>query len=167
MEEESKWYVITTKARAEKKVSSGLTKLGITHFLPLQKQLRQWKDRKKWIEIPLMGTYVFVNITERHKNDVFLIPGVLKFLTINGKPSLLKEDEVDRVRKICNYEHEVRISDHNLNSGDEVEIMEGPLKGFKGRVIEKMNNTYMYIQIKNLGFTASFKVDRKVLKQAE
>lgn len=50
------------------------------------------------------------------------------------------EFEVERIRKICLQEYEVRIIDSSLLIGDEVEVMEGPLKGIKGKILEKANN---------------------------
>lgn len=159
------WYVIRTKSRAEKRVCIALAKLNIIHFLPLQKQLRQWKDRKKWIETPLMSTYLFVNISENYKNIVFSIPGVTCFLTTNGKANVLNNHEIERIKKICAYESTVKItSNTDYIIGEEIEIIEGPLTGMKGRLMEKMSNTYLYVLIENLGFCASFKIDKRIVK---
>lgn len=158
---EQRWLVITTKSRAEKKVALGLEKLGIECFLPLQKQLKQWKDRKKWVEIPLFGAYVFVKLNDQNRNLVFQVPGVVKFLSIKGELSCLREDEIERIGKICRQENEVTISHEQMMTGAMVTITEGPLKGLKGRVGDKANNAYLYIWIENLGFTASFKIEKK------
>lgn len=159
------WYVITTRSRAEKKVSIGLSKIGVEHFLPLQKQLKQWKDRRKWVEMPLFSSYVFVHTTDQQKNDVFAVQGVVKFLSIKDKLCVLTDEELERVRKICTQENEVRVLDTQLEKGEEVEVIEGSLKGLRGRIIEQMNNTYLYIQIENLGFVASFKIDKRIVKR--
>lgn len=165
MDDNRKWYVITTKSRSEKKVSLGLEKLGIEHFLPLQKQLKQWKDRKKWVEVPLFNSYIFVHTTDQFRNEVFEVPGVVKYVAIRGVPSVLQEEEIVRIKRICKQEHEVRITTGGLFTGDEVEVTEGPLKGLKGRISEKGNNAYLYIQIENLGFTASFKIEKNIVKR--
>ncbi|NQU85049.1 MAG: antitermination protein NusG, partial [Mariniphaga sp.] len=47
------WYAIYTKANGEKKLCSSLRKKNIECYLPLQKVLKYWSDRKKWIEEPL------------------------------------------------------------------------------------------------------------------
>ena len=56
------WHVICIRSRAEKKVLADLTGKGITCFMPVQKKLRQWKDRKKLVEMPLLPGYCFVHI---------------------------------------------------------------------------------------------------------
>ncbi len=47
------WYLLYTNPRAEKKVALELQKKGFEVFLPLQRTLKVWSDRKKWVEEPL------------------------------------------------------------------------------------------------------------------
>lgn len=72
-------------ATSRKKVSLGLSKIGVEHFLPLQKQFRQWQGRRKWVEFPLFNSYTFVMVSEKCRNTVFEVNGVLKFLAIKEK----------------------------------------------------------------------------------
>ncbi|MBE0668108.1 MAG: UpxY family transcription antiterminator, partial [Bacteroidales bacterium] len=46
------WYAVYTHSRAEKRVNERLLEAGIETFLPMQKTLRQWSDRKKLVEKP-------------------------------------------------------------------------------------------------------------------
>ena len=57
-----KWFVIYTRSRFEKKIYQELLKINIESYLPLQKKLKQWSDRKKWVEEPLFRSYIFVKI---------------------------------------------------------------------------------------------------------
>ena len=57
---EKTWYALYTKSRNEKKAHSALVSSGIDSFLPLIKNLKQWSDRKKWVEEPLFRSYLFV-----------------------------------------------------------------------------------------------------------
>ena len=61
----SNWYALYTKPRSEKKVLDRLLEQEIEAYLPLQKKLRQWKDRKKWVEVPLINSYIFVKIEHK------------------------------------------------------------------------------------------------------
>jgi hypothetical protein len=45
------WYALYTKPRHEKKVYEQLLEKNIETFLPMVKTLRQWKDRRKWVEM--------------------------------------------------------------------------------------------------------------------
>ena len=74
---EKSWYAVYTNSRAEKRVSDRIEELGIETFLPLQKTLRQWSDRKKLVEKPLISSYVFVKIIPREYFAVRKIDGVV------------------------------------------------------------------------------------------
>ena len=54
------WYAIYTRSRGEKVTAKLLSDQGIEAYLPLQRKLRQWSDRKKWVEVPYINSYVFV-----------------------------------------------------------------------------------------------------------
>jgi hypothetical protein len=56
MNHEKHWLVIYTKPRAEKKVNERLLEEGFETYLPLQKVIRQWSDRKKKVEVPLFNS---------------------------------------------------------------------------------------------------------------
>ena len=51
---------VYTRPRAEKKVNGRLEEKGYTTYLPLKKTKRQWSDRVKIVELPLISSYVFV-----------------------------------------------------------------------------------------------------------
>jgi transcription antitermination factor NusG len=44
---EKKWYALYTRSRWEKKIHEALLEKGIESYLPLQKILKQWSDRRK------------------------------------------------------------------------------------------------------------------------
>ena len=56
------WYAVHVMPRWEKKVYTALLEQHIETYAPLQKRLKQWSDRKKWVEEPVIRSYVFVKI---------------------------------------------------------------------------------------------------------
>ncbi|MBC8342565.1 MAG: UpxY family transcription antiterminator, partial [Bacteroidetes bacterium] len=62
MDKVPKWYAAYTKSRNEKKVSERLSEQAVEHYLPLHKILKQWSDRKKWVEEPVFKSYIFIKI---------------------------------------------------------------------------------------------------------
>ena len=79
------WYALYTKSRAEKKVAGELNKLGITNYLPIKRELRQWSDRKKWVEVPAISSYIFICIPKERYNDVFQVNGIVAYVSYKGK----------------------------------------------------------------------------------
>ena len=108
MEESSKlrssktrnWFVIYTRARWEKKVDHLLQQQGINSFCPLKKVESQWADRKKVVEIPLFSSYVFVNINLKEEQQVRQTHGVLNFIYFLGKPAIVQDSEVEKIKDI-------------------------------------------------------------------
>ena len=92
------WFAIYTRPKNEKKVVAGLEKIGIEVYCPMVKQVKQWSDRKKKVEVPLINSYVFVNIEESDRNVVFEIPGVVRYLFWLGKPAVIQEQEIEVLR---------------------------------------------------------------------
>lgn len=136
---EPKWYLLYTASRAEKKVDLELRKRGFTTFLPLHKTLRQWSDRKKWVEEPLFKSYLFVNtVLEKHIYEIINTPGAVKFVSFQGKTAIVDERELAMVKRLMGeVDQELEATDYSqLNPGDEIEILGGPLMGTRGQLIQ-------------------------------
>lgn len=56
------WIAAYTRPRSEKKVATELSKSGIETYVPIQKQLRIWSDRKNKIEMAVIPMIIFVRI---------------------------------------------------------------------------------------------------------
>ncbi len=41
------WYALRTRSRQEKAAAARLSSVGISNYLPLKSELRQWSDRKQ------------------------------------------------------------------------------------------------------------------------
>ncbi len=131
------WYVIYTRSRAEKRVRDELTEKNIESFLPLQKQLRQWKDRKKWVEIPLISGYCFVRISKKEYEKVLQTNNVVHFVKFEGKAAVIPDSQIDYLRQMLSqYDFEVNVSVENFRPGKKVEVIAGPMIGLRGELVE-------------------------------
>ncbi len=95
-----KWYAIYTKANNEKKVFDHLKEENIECYLPLRKTLRQWSDRKKWIDVPLFRCYVFVKVSYIEFFSVLKIPGVVYYVSFGGEPQSSPDYQLDFIKTI-------------------------------------------------------------------
>jgi transcription antitermination factor NusG len=133
----ARWYLLYTKPRAEKKVALELGLKGYELFLPLQRTLKQWSDRKKWVEEPLFKGYIFINtVLEKNFYDILNTNGVVKFVNFERQPAVVDVREMELVKRLLG-EVDINFSAIELNSlqlGDEVEIIAGPLIGHRGRL---------------------------------
>lgn len=130
-----KWYVFYTKSRHEKKVRDLLLRRGYEVFLPLQKVVRQWSDRKKRVEVPLFNSYIFVNIPEYKVSEVVQTPGIAWVIRHNGKPAVLQPREYDLINRFLQTGLLIEVlPKDDVQPGDWVKVMDGPLKGAEGQV---------------------------------
>ena len=148
-----KWYALYTKSRAEKKVFDQLTAQGIKAYLPLRRVLRQWSDRKKWVEVPIISSYIFVNITAKDYNRVFDANGVVAYLSHKGTAVSIPEHEIEIMRRTIDNKIGFDIKEGTLKKGQEITITSGPLKGIKGIVNDVKGNKKLYLNISNIGYT--------------
>ena len=92
------WYALYTKPRKEQKVAQQLEELGFVVYLPLKVEVKQWSDRKKKVISPLFSSYVFIQIEESKRSDVFVIDGVLNYVFWLGKPAVIRNNEIELMR---------------------------------------------------------------------
>ncbi|MBI5219573.1 MAG: UpxY family transcription antiterminator [Bacteroidia bacterium] len=130
-----RWYAVYTKSRFEKKVLQYLKEKGIEVYVPLEKRLRQWSDRKKWVEEPLIRCYAFVRIIWKDYREVLNTHGVVRFVYFLGKPAPIPDDQIQTMKDIIENKIDVEVSSEFFKPGVPVEIIYGPLKGRKGEFI--------------------------------
>jgi transcription antitermination factor NusG len=99
MSTDKKWYALYTKPRWEKKVHRVLQLKGVESYCPLNKVRKKWSDRIKVIEEPLFKSYLFVRLDEADKTKVRYVDGVLNFVYWNGKPAVVKDEEIVEIKK--------------------------------------------------------------------
>ena len=145
-----KWFVLYTKANFEIKVAQGIKDLGIKSYCPVFTQIKQYSDRKKKVEKPLLPSYVLVQLSEQDRPKVFSIPGVVRYLFWLGKPAEVREEEIALFKRNLNGNYdEVLIS--KLTKGEKYDIPFGPFKGQKGRVLNVSKNKLRF-ELPSLGF---------------
>ncbi|MDD4754866.1 MAG: UpxY family transcription antiterminator [Prolixibacteraceae bacterium] len=152
------WYVVNTRSRAEKKVYTELTDLGITCFLPIQKRLRQWKDRKKWVNLPLIAGYCFVYINNNDYNRVLQSDNVVSFISFDGKAAVVPSAQIEQLQQMLKQSvFAVTVLNENFEPGRKVEIVEGPLIGLQGELIDCRGKNRFILRVEHIN--SVFSVD--------
>ncbi len=156
--EKKVWRVIYVKARHEKCVCLDLTERGIESYLPLRKEIRQWSDRKKWIETPLFSCYVFARTLQSEFQSIYTIDGFVKFVSSNGKPSIVPDNQIEDVKRLIEYHSDDIDVLEGDYSGYEAEVVAGPLMGLRGKVVELVNGKNFVVSVDGLDKLLSIKV---------
>jgi transcriptional antiterminator RfaH len=145
-----RWYAIYTHPRAEKLVFSRLSETDIETFLPLMKTYRQWSDRKKIIEKPLISSYLFVKVKKKQFPRVYTMTGVVKFVSFEGQPVPIPQKQIDNLRLIVNSDAEIEVTGEAFAKGDNVEVVNGSLTGLTGELIRIGGKKRVIVRIDRL-----------------
>ena len=123
------WYVLYTKPRNEKKVAERLSTAGYNVYCPLYKVKRQWSDRMKVVEEPLFKGYLFIQVEDKKRDEVFNYPGAVRYLFWLRRPAQVRQAEINTIQKwLGEYNHE-DIDISHIQTGALVRIDSGPFTG--------------------------------------
>ena len=145
------WFALYTRSRTEKQVHEQLRSAGFEVYLPLIRTLRQWTDRKKWVEMPLFRSYVFVHITPGEYYDVLNIPGAVRYVTFEGKAVPIPPQQIEAIKQYVSSGQDLPDVDLDILPGARVDITTGPMKGLSGELIRLMGKKKVRIEIDGLG----------------
>ncbi len=149
---EKKWHVFYVQARHEKKVNERLMEDGYEPFLPLEKVLKEWSQRKKWVEEPLFRSYIFVRIAAHEIMDILQVPGVVTYVRHAGKPAIIRQQHIDIIRKLLISDTTFEVTTAKIEMGSEIEIQTGPFRGFKGHVHEIRGKRKFVVKLESIDY---------------
>ena len=136
-----------------------LLEKGVESYCPLNKVRRKWSDRIKTIEEPLFKSYVFVKISEDQRTNVRMTNGVVNFVYWNGKPAIIKEKEIQTIKRFLDEYENVEAVKMNIGPEDRVRIVSGPMMDQEGKVLELKNKTAK-VCIDSLGYMLIAYIDK-------
>lgn len=166
MDKISKWYVVYTKPRWEKKVHRLLVEKKIESYCPLNKIRRKWSDRIKTVEEPLFKSYVFVRIPEDAQAKVRMINGVVNFVYWLGKPAVVKNSEIEVIRKFLNEYNNIVVESIKLEPENKVKIRQGIFMDKEATVLKVRGNKVQVI-IESIGYSLVAFLDKSNVAMSE
>jgi transcriptional antiterminator RfaH len=137
IDESLAWYAVYTQPKAELKAKADIEAAGVAVFTPLLWQ-ESYRTRQCYMA-PLFPRYLFVGMGPPAFREVLEARGVVDLLGMNGAPLPVPVPFLTRLVRIQNGEEmlpeDIEIaSDWQLQPGDMVKIIEGPLAGHSARV---------------------------------
>ncbi len=165
--DEYKWYVMYTTSRAEKKVAERLREKGWEVYLPLIEELRQWSDRKKKVERALFNGYVFVKTNRNKLWECLQVPGAVKFVHFSGHHATVRDEEITLIQRVLATGVGVETDGSEIDPGEQVKVLGGPLQDLVGECIEKGNKDYFLIRVPGIYQNMLVQIPRKFLQVIE
>ena len=158
--EQINWYAVQTRARHEKRVAERFREQGLPIFLPLVSEVRRWSDRKKMVEFPLFGCYVFVKVaaSREERLRVCCVDGVLRIVGGKGEGSPIPDEQIEAVRTITSQQ--LAWSAHPfLKIGQRVRIKSGALNGVEGILVGRDGDRTLVVSVDAIQRSLSVRIE--------
>lgn len=160
------WYALYTRPRHEKKVDDQLKEKGIISFLPMIERMRQWKDRRKKVMMPLFTSYVFAKMDLKNRYIALQTHGVIRLVSFGGEPAAIPSWQIEQLQQVIKKPDTLEL-EHYFREGDLVEVIHGPFSGIKGRLREIRGETRLVINIDGIFQSASFVIEKNFVEKLE
>jgi transcriptional antiterminator RfaH len=148
---ESRWYAAYTKSRSEKKVLKRLTDNGFEAYLPIRRKRHQWSDRLKWVEEPLIRSYIFLHVNESEYYNAINTPGLVCYVTFEGKAAPIPDRQIDILKVLLNEGADMEVSNERFAPGEKIIVVSGTLVGMQGEMVEYRGRKKVLVRLGSTG----------------
>ena len=162
----ARWYAVYTKPRWEKKVNALLLDRGIESYCPLNRTRKKWSDRIKWVDEPLFKSYVFVRVPDEGLPGVRLVDGVVNFVYWLGKPAIVRDEEIELIRKFLGEYTDVTAEVLSIRPDAVVRVQQGVLMNKVAKVLKVQGNKVRVV-LESIGYSLIASVKKSNLVPIE
>lgn len=122
-----------------------MLKLGYECYVPIQKEIRIWRNGKRAIvDRVVIPSLVFIHCTEAVRRDVVSLPFIIRFLTnragsspegLNKPLAIIPDSQIRTLQfMVGNSDTPVTFTPCIYRQGDKIRVIRGNLKGLEGEV---------------------------------
>jgi transcription antitermination factor NusG len=142
-----------------------LTENGFEAYLPIQRKRRQWSDRLKWVEEPLIKSYIFIRVNEKQYYDAINTPGLVCYVTFEGKAAAIPNWQIDLLKKLLNEGAEMEVSSERFAAGQKIIVVKGTLVGMQGEMVEYRGRKKVLVRLGTTGTNILVTVDLDLIEK--
>ena len=165
---EPQWVALYTRPRAEKQVEKNLLREGYVVYLPMVRELHTWSDRKKWVDVPLIKSYIFARITAKEEMRIRAVAGVAFLVKFKNNVLTIPECEIQMMKDFVDSKMQIHVRNvEQLRRGVRVRIHSGSLAGMEGRLVSDCEDGNFAVEITGISFALVAEVDRDLMEPIE
>ncbi len=142
-----RWYAVHTYSGQEQKAKRHLEKMievdGLEDrfgqiLIPTEEVTEMKMGKRSTSTRKFLPSYLLiqVDLDKGLEQRIVKTPGITNFVGAAGKPTPLREDEVERMVGKMDSEREVEIDEVPWRTGDQVKVIDGPFSDFAGFISE-------------------------------
>lgn len=131
------WIAAYTRPKSEKKAAAEIGKMHIETYVPMQRVVRQWSDRKKKVDVVVIPMIIFAHVTP---DDIITIkkhPLITRVLSMPGQreAAVIPEQQILNLKFMLDEaETPVTFIPPTFSLTDTVRVIRGKLSGLIGKV---------------------------------
>jgi transcription termination/antitermination protein NusG len=149
------WYALKVRTGSESMIVTLLKSRGFAPYCPTQKVRRQYSDRIKIVDAPVLPGYIFCRFDVQKKLPVISTPGVDYIVGFADGPTPIPEQQLVDLRRVIEAgASPVRF----LTRGQKVRVTKGPLQGVEGVLIRDQGGDQLVVSIGLLQQGAALRV---------
>lgn len=158
------WLAFYVCSRCEKVIQARLEEQGIESYVPIHTVVRQWSDRKKKVEEPLIRCYIFARPTKKQYYEVLSTDGVVRCITFGGQPAYIPDNQIEMLRILVSGQMDIEVVQGPLSPGQKVKFVTGPMAGFSGELIEIASKRKVVLRLDHIEQSFLITADPKLLQ---
>ena len=132
-----------------------LDKMGVENYLPMQREIHKWSDRRKIVVRLIIPHIVFIRTDELTRREILRsVYGVHAYMMdrATGRPAVVPDHEMKAFRMMVEHSGApVAMNSEPLVKGDLVRVISGPLSGMEYELAEVHGNKCIVTRIDFLG----------------
>ena len=154
------WYAVRTRSNSEKRVNAQLREKGFETYLPVFREVHQWKDRKKLVELPIFPGYLFTRMLDQDEDRLAVLRthGTVRILGQGDRIEPIPEEQILALRQMVSGSPHCFVHPL-LQEGCWVRVRRGPLKNLEGLLVRLKNQTRLALSITLLSQSVSAEVE--------
>jgi len=90
----------------------------------------------KWVDIPLIRSYIFVRVSQDNYAKVLSTDSVVRFITFENKAVPIPDKQIDTIKLLLNQGAELEVVSKRFEPGDKVIVQAGPFLGLQGELVQ-------------------------------
>lgn len=163
-----RWVATLVQMNCEKKVAAKLDKMGIANYVPTQKEVHNWSDRRKVIHRVVIPSIVFVRISQDAEDEFRRLSYIRSIIKNPGAKEIatpIPDKQIEQIQFLLKHSESPVIFSAHIEIGDAVRIVKGPLKDFIGYCCGMSHSDIaIYLYLLGYAMTHISNSDIKILK---
>ena len=160
------WFAARTRKGQELVVRDRLRELGVEHFIPVKRSVRQRGKRRREVEAPIIPNLVFLYTIKSHAYTL-ANGGLLLYYIIDRNTHTLLEvpqKQMEDFMLVMDLSPEsLCLTELPLRLGGKVCVVKGELAGIEGELLSLPSRTYVVVQVGNGLLTAKVRIPKSYL----